>query len=276
MCEYKKKDYYFIDNNKIVNLSQFRKSPLCHDVISNIASFSFDVLKGEPNKIIKQPYIRRPKYINVFFPQAILGSSFRVVNIPSGISNEEDNNQLQINLAWDNALKAIKEEDYERAAKAFSKAIELGDKSSEVYSNWGATIGDLAYRKEGAESNELFVEECEKLKKAIEIQSDFCDAYYNWGVTLVMWASKSKGEERNKLIKDAIVVLTEAEKVKRGTGAYYLAFIYGLNDENECQKWLKIGEEEKMLPERQEAMANSAFVKVRDKQWFKDIHWKGE
>lgn len=69
MLEYNRKDYYFIDNNIVLNHSQFRNSPLYRDVMFNIASFSFkeepnqmyndatfsfDPLRDEPNQVLMQ------------------------------------------------------------------------------------------------------------------------------------------------------------------------------------------------------------------------------
>jgi len=196
--------------------------------------------------------------------------------ILSEIPNEKGNKQHQINLAWDNALKAIKEEDYERAAKGFREAVELGDERPEVYNNWGITLSKWANRKKGEDGDILFNEACDKCKKATEIKPDFYEAYKNWSLALLTWSYKKNDSERDKMINDAILILKKLEEIKRGEGAYYLAYIYGLNDENECRKWFNIGEEEKTLPARQEAIINPAFEKVRDKQWFKSIHWKGE
>jgi hypothetical protein len=58
MLEYNRNDYYFIDNNIVLNHSQFRNSPLYRDVMSNISSFSFDTPKGEPNQVLTQPYFQ--------------------------------------------------------------------------------------------------------------------------------------------------------------------------------------------------------------------------
>lgn len=286
MREYSRKVYYFIDNNIVLNRNQFKKSPLYRDVMSNITSFSFG---AEPNQVTKQPPLQHQESVKVFLPNAIPGFSFNIIKsgntviipksgdtIRSEIPKGKDNKQLQINLALDNARKAIKEENYERAAKKFNEAVELGDERPEVYNNWGIALAQCGKIKEGENSDKLFNEACEKCKKAIEIKSDFYEAYKNWSLALLTWSYNKKDAERNRMINDAILILKKLEEIKRGEGAYYLAYIYGLNDENECQEWLKIGEEEKTLPERQEAMVNPAFEKVRDKQWFKNIHWKGE
>jgi tetratricopeptide (TPR) repeat protein len=162
------------------------------------------------------------------------------------------------------------------ACEKYQKIVEIQPDIYEVYNNWGASLSELADGKEGEDGNKLFNEACYKWKKVIEIKPDSYEAYKNWSLTLLKWAYKKEGKERNKLFNDAVLVLIKLEELKRGAGAYNLAYLYGLNDENECQKWLKIAEEEKTLPERQEAMTNPAFVNVRDKQWFRDIHWQGE
>jgi hypothetical protein len=64
MREYNRKDYYFIDNNIVLNRDQFKKYTLYRDVMSNIASFSFE---GEPNQVIKQLPSQQSEPIKVFF-----------------------------------------------------------------------------------------------------------------------------------------------------------------------------------------------------------------
>jgi hypothetical protein len=72
-------------------------------------------------------------------------------------------------------------------------------------------------------------------------------------------------------------MLMKAEKLKRGSAAYNLACIWCiLKDENQCRIWLKVGEEEKTLPERQAAIADPDLKAIRDKEWFGRIRWDGE
>jgi hypothetical protein len=65
----------------------------------------------------------------------------------------------------------------------------------------------------------------------------------------------------------------------RGIAAYNLACIYGnnlLNDEEECKKWLKVGEETGRLLTQERAMKEKDFGDFRNKDSFKQIRWKGE
>ena len=188
----------------------------------------------------------------------------------------ESKKQLEVSEAWSVGLRAMQKEDYEEAAREFEK-VALKTKSAEAYNNWGVALRNLAERKEGAEGEELFAEAFEKHGKAVDIKKDFHETYNNWGSSLLKWARRKTGNEREECLHEAVAILMKGEGIKRGGGAYNLACAWCmLGDEGKCREWLKVGEEEGTLTTKKEAMEDADMEAVRDKQWFKDMRWKGE
>jgi tetratricopeptide (TPR) repeat protein len=163
------------------------------------------------------------------------------------------------------------------ACEKFKKATNIKPNSHEACYNWGTILLELAKRKEGQAREKLLSEACEKFKKAIDIKPDFQEAYQNWGTSLLRLSHQNKEKQRENLLKEAISAFMKVEKLKPGAAAYNLACAWCLlGNEDNCHMWLKIGEEEKTLPERQHAIEDPDLKAVRDNEWFKNIHWKGE
>ncbi|MBU1260958.1 MAG: hypothetical protein KJ757_00925 [Planctomycetes bacterium] len=142
----------------------------------------------------------------------------------------------------------------------------------------GITILDQALKKEGVESDNLFEQSYTKFKKAIEIKLDMYLVLKYWGGALLYQAQKKEGQEKKKLVQEAREKSLQAEQIKKGGGAYNLACIAAIEgNEEECKKWLKIGEEAGELENREWAMKKDEDLKAYwDKDWFKAIKWKGE
>jgi tetratricopeptide (TPR) repeat protein len=165
---------------------------------------------------------------------------------------------------------------FSEACEKFRKVAEIKPNLPENYYNWGSTLFEWARRKETTESDKLFGEACEKFKKGIEIKPDK-DAYKLYGNALLNWANKKSGVERKKLLGEAIIELQKTEELSRGAAAYNLGCAYCfLGDEEECRKWLKIGEEAGTLPTRDYAMGDEDLKLYWGKEWFKAIRWGGE
>ena len=186
---------------------------------------------------------------------------------------------------WGNALLDFtrrKEGDeaerlFAEAFGKYEKAVAIRPDFHEAYSNWGNALLDLAKRKEGDEAERLFAEAFAKYEKVVAIKPDLHEAYSGWGGTLIYLARLKKGEERRTLLREAKEKCLRAESIKRGTGSYNLACANCfLDDEEECKKWLKVGEEEGTLVTREHAMKDEDLESVRNKGWFKGIRWKGE
>jgi len=152
--------------------------------------------------------------------------------------------------------------------------VDIKPDKHEAYSNWGAAIAELAKRKEGAESEELFRASFEKYQKAVEIKPDMHEAYNNWGAALIELAKRKDGGDRIKLLGEAEQKCLKAESIKEGSGAYNLACVNALlGDEPECRKWLETAHRCGTLPMRSEVMSDPDLESVRDKEWFKQLQW---
>ena len=166
---------------------------------------------------------------------------------------------------------------YRLACERYQEAAEIEPNDHYVFYNWGNVLfrwADLG----GPEAENLYRLACEKCQKTICLKPDFYWAFINWSAALLGWAQLKKDkQEREALYQEAKDVLLNAETIKLGSGAFNLACVFALcGDENECQKWLKIGEKVSTLPIREHAMRNKAIADMREKPWFKAIRWKGE
>jgi tetratricopeptide (TPR) repeat protein len=163
-----------------------------------------------------------------------------------------------------------------QACENFKKATDIKPDFYEAWSNWGVTLWERAKINQGEQSEKLFAEACENFKKATDIKPDFFQAYSNWGIMLWESAKRKKPSDENQS-KKAIAMFMKVEELKKGAAAYNLACVWCvLGNEDECSRWLKIGEEEKMLPNRQYAIEDPDLEAFRDKEWFRRIRWKGE
>ena len=159
----------------------------------------------------------------------------------------------------------------------YEKAVAIKPDWHEACNGWGAALIELAKRKKGDEAERFFAEAFGKFEKAVAIKPDYYDAYSNWGAAFLYLAKRKKGEEQKALLEKTREKCLKAESIKRGAGAYNLACVNCLlGDEEECRRWLKVGEEEGTLVTRKEAMKDEDLESVRNKEWFKGIRWKGE
>jgi len=163
------------------------------------------------------------------------------------------------------------------AITKFEKAVVIKPDFYKAYDGWGTAFLELARCKEDEVAERLFAEAITKYEKAVVIKPDFHEAYYGWGTALLDLAKRKEGDERKRLLEEAREKCLKAESIKRGAGAYNLACANCLlGDEDECRRWLKVGEEEKTLPTRGRAMKDEDLESVRNKEWFKALRWKGE
>jgi len=166
---------------------------------------------------------------------------------------------------------------FTKAFGKFEKAVAIKADDYNAYNNWGAALAELARRKEGDEAERLFTKAFGKFEKTVAIKPDHHEAYDGWGGALVYSARLKEYKERRTLLEKAKEKCLKAESIKRGTGSYNLACAnYLLGDEEECKKWLKVGEEERTLPTHEHAMKDEDLESVHNKEWFKGIRWKGE
>ena len=84
-------------------------------------------------------------------------------------------------------------------------------------------------------------------------------------------------QEKKQLLTSAKENLEMGMKKGEGYAHYELAGIYAYeNNEYECRKQLKEGEQKGVLPARKCAETDSDFANMHDKKWFKEIQWAGE
>jgi tetratricopeptide (TPR) repeat protein len=159
---------------------------------------------------------------------------------------------------------------FKESYEKYQKAVEIKPDMHEAWNNWGNALLAQAEKKEGAEADRLFKESYEKYQKAVEIKPDMHEAWNNWGTALLAQAKKKEGDEKEKLLREAREKYLNAER----KDAYNLACIAAIEgNEEECRKWLKVGEEAGSLPTREYAMSDEDLRPYWDKDWFKEIRW---
>ncbi|MGA2091994.1 MAG: tetratricopeptide repeat protein [Sedimentisphaerales bacterium] len=165
---------------------------------------------------------------------------------------------------------------FEEAILHFRRAIEIEPRCYDAYLDWGTMFWEQAKAKGNDRCEQVFNEVCDKYKKALDIKPDLYKAYINWGTVLMELAKMRKDSDPN-LLKEASVIFIKSEEIQKGSSAYNLACVWAiLGDENQCSKWLKVGQEQKTLPTRKDAFADPDLKSMRDKEWFKNIRFSGE
>lgn len=199
------------------------------------------------------------------------------LEVAKKVVGREAERQRRITELWSEGLRALKENRYEDSSKYWQEITSIKPDDYEAWNNWGGTLIEQARKKEGSEADKLYSEAYTKLQEALKIKPDHYKAWSNWGVTLLKLAQKKDGQEKQKLIQEAKEKCLRAEQIKKGEGVYNLACIAATEEnEDECKKQLKVGEEAKTLPIRKHAMKDDDLKAYRDKDWFKAIKWRGE
>jgi len=190
-------------------------------------------------------------------------------------SQEEAKKQRKISELWNEGLRAKKEKRYEDSYKCWQEMISIKSDMHEAWNNWGIALLDHARRKEGGEADNLFAESYTKFQEAVKIKPDKHEAWCNWGNALLNQAKKNDGVEKQKLLQEAKEKYLRAVKMKRGAEVYNLACIAAIEEnEEDCKRWLKIGEEAGELAPREHAMKDEDLKAYWDKDWFQAIKWK--
>jgi NAD-dependent SIR2 family protein deacetylase len=148
----------------------------------------------------------------------------------------------------------------------------LKETASWVYILQGNAFLEQAKQKQGEEADLLFNQATEKYKQALKIKSDRYDALNCLSTTLLYQARLKKGGDRDKILEAAKEKALNAEKIMRGAGAYNLACIFALqNQEDECQQWLNTAWQANNLPDCNHLANDSDLDSVRGRSWFQDF-----
>ena len=106
----------------------------------------------------------------------------------------------------------------------------------------------------------------------VEANEYLAFALYNWGNTLSDLAKTKEGDDAESLLSKAKEKMLQADEIKKGSGAYNLACISALlNDEAACREWLNLAYELKTLPELEHLNSDFDLDSVSDTNWFKEI-----
>ncbi len=164
-----------------------------------------------------------------------------------------------------------------QAYEKYKKALAIKPDCYEAWINWGGALSEQAKTKRGEEADKLFNQAYEKYEKSLSIESEYFGTINNWGAALLYQAQNKAGNEKAILLGQAEEKLKKADSLKAGSSAYNLACLYAvLDDEENCEKWLKIGEEVDNLPRRGLAISDADLKSVCGKEWFKKIRWSDD
>jgi len=186
---------------------------------------------------------------------------------------------------WGNTFyhRALREEGVvgemllQEGCEKYKKALQYDPNDSQAYYNWGNVLVELALRREGTDVDVVIENAIAKYTAAIEIEPNLYYVYNNWGSALLELGEKKSGVDQIRLFERAKEMFLKAESIKKGTGAYNMACISSLEEnDRECERWLKIGEKNGTLPTREFAKNDPDLERIRDKEWYNTIRWQGE
>ncbi len=117
---------------------------------------------------------------------------------------------------FDKGLGFSQEEDYESAIREYQYSVELDNKNSFAYYNWGvALVGLVRLQTDVSEKERLYNEAVRKNKKAIELKPDYSIAFNNWGGCLISLAELEKDiSEKEKFYEEAISKFQKAVELE--------------------------------------------------------------
>ena len=158
------------------------------------------------------------------------------------------------------------------AFEKYEAALNIKPDKHEALYNWGTALSDLAKMKEGEKVENLFNLAFEKYESALKIKPNYHEALDNWGSALYDLAKMKEGEEAQQLLSESRTKLLLAEQIKTGSGAYNLACISALlNDDESCRKWLELSYESESIPDVEHLNSDSDLDNVRETSWFREI-----
>lgn len=179
---------------------------------------------------------------------------------------------------WGNALVAMarlskgekRRELLIQAGQKYEAAINLERGLHEAWTNWGTTFAELYLCSPNAVgSGELLVRAEGCFNESVKIRDGGQRALSNWGAILFLMAKRTDGEQRDELLARASEKLKAAEELSPGAGAYNLACIMILkNEEMEARKWLDRAAEFNRLPAERVLKSDEDLDAVRNAKWF--------
>ena len=183
-------------------------------------------------------------------------------------SREEAEKQRKINESWNEGLRAAKDEDFELAAKCFGQmAKDSNFENAVAYNNWGATLSDLAKRKEGAESEVLLRESIEKYEKAVQIKPDYHGAYNNWGIAFCRLAERKEGDKSEVLLRASFEKYEKAVQIEKD---YHQAYNNWANALSNLAKRKEGKESESLFGESFEKYERAIQIKPDNQKAYND------
>lgn len=166
---------------------------------------------------------------------------------------------------------------FEQAYDKYEKAVAIKSDDYDLWFCWANDLSAQARTKHGDKANKLFKQACEKYKKAVAIKPEEPGAWKHWGNAIFLQMSPKPHSNPIQVFDDVVDKYLHAESLKPGSSAYNLSCVYGrLPDVRQCRKWLEAAERAGTLQPLDKAIADPCFRSVRDKEWFKQIHWPDE
>jgi tetratricopeptide (TPR) repeat protein len=168
-------------------------------------------------------------------------------------------------------LKASREADtlFEAAYARYAGALTLQPDDSEILVQWAMALSEQAKLKSGTGAANLLSAACEKYAEAVtQTPSDF-NAVYLLGMALSRRAQLTRGEESQILVEQAYAHLSQADELKPGIAAYFLACLCGARgDQDGIKHWLGRCQKHGVLPMRGMVESNPAFRQYVGQRWF--------
>lgn len=161
---------------------------------------------------------------------------------------------------------------FSEAQSKYKTVLKIDPNMHEALNNLGNTLREQGRGKTGAESDRLFADAGSKYEAALKVRPDKHQAFNNWANALMAQAVQKDEPERSRIFGLAKDKCLAGEEIKRGAGAYNLACIAALtDDEDGCRQWLETSRDAGTLPSRNHIETDSDLDSVRECDWFKQL-----
>jgi tetratricopeptide (TPR) repeat protein len=188
------------------------------------------------------------------YPAAIYNSACALVFRAKAKQQEEESDRL-----------------FEGAGRKFAEVLILNPEYTIALNDWGVVLMEQARNRKGRDAELLFEQAAAKFAEALRLNPENCGLLINWSAALIHQAALTGGVvEAHNLLEQAREKSLQAEKIRKGSGAYNLACIEArLERTREAILWLQTAVSAGANPITQSSLAaEKDFDAIRDRPEF--------
>lgn len=154
---------------------------------------------------------------------------------------------------------------YEGFASVVSGDLVMG----EALYNWGFSLLHQAKTLPEEDSVKLYLEAISKFTFCLIVSPNHLGAAIDGGVAYMDLARLMEAEPNDELYELALEFFVNAERIQRGSSAFNLACIFGIQErEDACLEALELSMECGSLPSVDDIVNDADLAKVKNTKWF--------